>query len=360
MKKIAIAMLFSLMFSFQAVAETFTYVVPAGPDGGNGKWAQNFVKQWDKKLQAYGHNMVIRYLPGQQGRKANSEWQKNMSSDPTVVVQSSGGFIGWLTKPDGWAGFDPIKNVDTIGLQLQGTFVFLKSGVNPETDNPAVHIDGGSEVLVDIMGHALMVCGNQSVDETIACMKSTMRLVKGFKGSGERRQAYLVNQLQISRDGFAHKRKTYKDELKAGKTVVWYSHGTVNNNGDMIADPNEPESWFNDAFVARWGEQPSGEFYDAYNLIIKARSSMGKSVYTMKNNPNKEILIKAWNDVLADKEAMKILTKKLGKYDWKLGDEAQTITQKVWATLNTDTYLNVIKIRQAFGEKAKIRPELAE
>jgi hypothetical protein len=49
MKKIAIAMLFSLMFSFQAVAETFTYVVPAGPDGGNGKWAQNFVKQWDKK-----------------------------------------------------------------------------------------------------------------------------------------------------------------------------------------------------------------------------------------------------------------------------------------------------------------------
>lgn len=354
MKRFSLFLLYIL--STTTFAETFTYVVPAGASGGNAKWAQHFTKQWDKKLNKHGHSIVIRYVPGQHGRKGFAKWATEMSDKDNVVMQTQG-LINYLTTKRGWKGFNP-EDVEYIGGQLQGTFVFKKTDVTPGIDNVAIHIDGGAEVIVDAMGSSMMMCGNQSVDYIIACANRDTRWVRGFKGSGQRRQAYLNNQIQVTRDGFPQSNKSYKKELKSGKSEIWYSHGSVDMFGNIHPDANSVSTWFNDKFKERWGEAPKGRYFDAYQHLIKMRSGIGKVVFTKKNNKHYNILLKTMNDVIKDKKAMKKLTKKLGVYEWHTGQVTDAIVKSILSSLNRSVYKDIVKIRRSFGEKTDFREEL--
>jgi len=358
MKKFITALVATTVLTTASLAETFTYIVPAGVDGGNAKWAQQFTKQWNKQLKKHGHEVVLRYVKGQRGRKGLSKWASEMSDDNTVVVQTQG-LINYLTTKKGWKGFDP-RDVDVIGGQLQGTFVFKKTSANPGLYSTAIHIDGGAEVIVDAMASSMMMCGNMTTDSIIACSNHNTRWVRGFKKGGERRQAYLNNQIQVSRDGFSHMRKTYRKELKSGETEVWYSHGVTDFNGDMKEDPNHPSSFFNKVFREKFGEEPSGRYYDAYKQIIKMRSGLGKTVFTKKDNPYYDVLSSTFKDTYKDKKSKKKLDKKLGKYEWHNGSDSNNLMKSMWEGIRSGTLYSIVKIRKSFGEKTDYKKNLVE
>lgn len=357
--RVLMRVLIFLIFTTSAVmAETFTYIVPAGIDGGNAKWAQQFTKQWNKQLKKHGHEVVLRYVKGQRGRKGLSKWASEMSDDNTVVVQTQG-LINYLTTKKGWKGFDP-RDVDVIGGQLQGVFVFKKTDVEPGVDNVAIHLDGGAEVIVDAMSNSMMMCGKMSIDAVIACSNHNTRWVRGFGKGGQRRQAYLNNQLQVSRDGFSQMRKTYRKELKSGETEIWYSQGVTDFSGNMNEDPNHPSSFFNKVYREKFGEEPSGRYYDAYKQIIKMRSGLGKVVFTKKDNPYYDVLSSTFKDTYKDKKSKKKLDKKLGKYEWHNGSDSNNLMKSMWSTIDSQVLKDIVKIRRSFGEKTDYKKNLVE
>lgn len=358
MKKYITALVATTVLTTASLAETFTYIVPAGVDGGNAKWAQQFTKQWNKQLKKHGHEVVLRYVPGQRGRKGLAKWASEMSNDDTVVVQTQG-LINYLTTKKGWKGFDP-RELDVIGGQLQGTFVFKKTDVEPGVDNVAIHLDGGAEVIVDAMASSMMMCGSLSAAAIVACSNHDTRWVRGFKKSGSRRQAYLNNQIQVSRDGFAQMRKTYKKELKSGETEVWYSHGVSDFSGNMNEDLNHPSSFFNKVYREKFGEEPSGRYYDAYKQIIKMRSGLGKMVFTKKDNPYYDVLSSTFKDTYKDKKSRKKLDKKLGKYEWHNGSDSNNLMNSMWSTIDSQVLKDIVKIRRSFGEKTDYKKGLVE
>ncbi len=333
-------------------AETFVYIVPSGVDGGNAKWAQQFVAQWNKKLQSQGHDMVLRYIPGKKGKKGFLEWHKKYKDKDTVVVQSNG-FINYLTT-NGWNDFSPL-DIATIGGQIQGTFVFKKTDITPGTDDAIMHIDGGAEVILDAMAVKMLACG-PSLECTVP-----IRFVKGFKDSGERRKAFIDGMINISRDGFSHKNKTYKQEIKDGITEIWFSQGIVDTETNkIIPDPNHTESWFIDAYVAKWGEKPKGLYFEGYKQVLKMRSALGKTVFTKKDNIHYDLLVSTFNEVLADEDAMKKLTKKLGNYPWHTGETSQKLVDKIWKFCCTidgydeHLYQKLVNFRREFGENTEM------
>lgn len=358
MKKYITALVATTLLTTASLAETFTYIVPSGVDGGNAKWAQQFTKQWNKQLKKHGHEVVLRYISPQRGKKAFSTYASELSDDDTVVVQTQG-LINYLTQSRGWKGFDP-RNVDVIGGQLQGTFVFKKTDVEPGVDNVAIHLDGGSEVLVDAMSSAMMMCGHMNISSIEACSNHNTRWIRGFKKSGQRRQAYLNNQIQVSRDGFAQMLKTYKKELKSGETEVWYSHGVTDFSGDMNEDPNMPKTFFNKVYREKFGVEPSGRYYEAYKQIIKMRSGIGKVVFTKNNNPYYDVLSSTFKDTYKDKKSRKKLDKKLGKYEWHVGSDSNNLMNSMWSGINTQVLKDIVKIRRSFGERTDFREDLLE
>ncbi len=348
MKKLIFAIIFSAM-SFTAYAETFTYIVPAGPEGGNAKWAQRVVKEWNKYLEMDGHKVVLRYMPGDP-KKTYAKYNNELSKDGKTMIQSRG-MIKYITSGDGWGGFDP-KAFATIVAHNQGTFVFSKKDI-PAI--PAIHIGGGSETIVDAMSIAMMLCGPMDFDKLVECSKSNMRQVKGWKGSGDRRKAFLNGEIDVSRDGFSHMKKTYKDGIKSGKTKVWFSHG-VSVDGKIVKDPNMPEAWFNTAYEKKWGEAPSGRYYDAYALILKTRSGLGKTIFLSKDSPHMDALVSSFTMMLNNKTSKKHLDKKLGKYPWALGEDANNSKLAIFDAIDSKELLNDVKTsREVFGEKVNIK-----
>jgi hypothetical protein len=348
MRKIA-TLVAALALSTAVIAETFTYIVPAGVEGGNAKWAQKFTQAWNKKLKNYGHDIVLRYIPGQSGRKGFSEWQTKYSNDDTYLIQTSG-MIKYMVSDKGWKGYKP-SNSRVLGGQMQGTFQFVKTGITPGIDPVNGHIDGGSEVILDAMAITMMACG-----PTLTCA-NPINFVKGFKSSGERRKAYLNDEIQLSRDGFAHMKKTYKKELATGATKVWYSHGTM-INGQIKANPDSPTTFFPDVYKAKWGVEPSGDYYEAYLQTLKMRNGLGKMVLTKKGNKYYGDLVNSFNDTVSDKKLRKKLNKKLGNGKFLYGDKAQDHWNSIWASLTEDTYRSIVKFRKGFGENAVFRPEI--
>ena len=61
MRNLIFTILFSAM-SFTAYAETLPTLFQKA-EGGNAKWAQRVVKEWNKYLGNDGHKVVIRYMP---------------------------------------------------------------------------------------------------------------------------------------------------------------------------------------------------------------------------------------------------------------------------------------------------------
>ena len=348
MKNLIFAILFSAM-SFTAYAETFTYIVPAKPEGGNAKWAQRVVKEWNKYLGNDGHKVVIRYMPGDP-KKVYSKYNQELSKDGKTMIQSRG-MIKYITSGDGWGGFNP-KDYATIIAQNQGTFVFAKKDI-PEI--PAIHIGGGSETIVDAMAIVQMLCGPMDFEKLVECSKTSVRQVKGWKGSGDRRKAFLNGEIDISRDGFSHMKKTYKDGIKSGQTQVWFSHG-VSINGEIKPDPSMPEKWFNTVYEKKWGQAPSGRYYDAYALILKTRSGLGKTVFIPKDSPHADMLVKSFTSLLKNKASKKHFDKKLGKYPWALGKDANDSKLAIFGAINSKELLNDVKTtREVFGEKVNIK-----
>ena len=353
MKRFIMAAFIMAAFTTAAYAENFTYIVPAAVDGGTAKWAQQVTKQWNKFLKNYGHTVSLRYIKQQKGKKGATEFATTYLDDPTVLLQFNN-VISWVTTSNGWKGFDPRKYT-LIGGQVQGTFVFAKTKL---PDVPAIHIGGGAETIVDAMAAVMMLCGPMDLVEILQCQKESLRYIKGWRSGGQRRKAYLSGDIQISRDGFSHMKKTYKDELKSGKSKVWFSHGMVDKELGITKDPNSPNTFFDQVYYKKWNQQPTGDYFDVYRKTIMLRSGLSKYLMVHVNNPHYEDLVNSFKDMLKDKGAKKSLNKKLGNYPWMVGTVIEDVHMRIWDSLDKINLKNMETIRRSFGENSNINPKL--
>lgn len=178
------------------------------------------------------------------------------------------------------------------------------------------------------MALTLYMCGNlDSFEAYEDCYKENITFVKGMSGS-ERRLAFNNGELNITRENPA----AYKKHAKAANLL--FTHGVFDiESGKVGDDRNHPHMAFDKVFTAKWGVEPAGEFYDAYMLVKNYRDMLQKALWMNKANPNSAKVTSALLAMLEDEEAMAAIEKKVGNYDWFIGDEL------VWAV----TYLEANK-----------------
>lgn len=310
MKKLLIALLASAGIMSAAHAD-YTFIVPQKPGSGTSVWTAIVAKELEKHL---GEKIIIRHLPGANDIPGFNKFHNELRKDPkTVMVSHGGNGESYLVDP---VDYDYYQ-YDPIGMMNLTIVNGHRKDFDPYTGE--VKFSAGSGMDPDMMSHILMMGGpGLTVAKAKEIFAERYRYIKGMSG-GDRRLAYQRGELTVTRESTAAYNKYYKDK---DYSEVWYSHGVFNlETGKVEADPNYPGKSFTEVFKAKWGVEPSGEFYDSYILLRNFRDVMQKALWVDKGNPNTEKLRAAFRAMAADPASMAIIYEKTGKYEWVIGED---------------------------------------
>tara|TARA_B000000609_G_C24174838_1_gene353058 strand:+ start:54 stop:1091 length:1038 start_codon:yes stop_codon:yes gene_type:complete len=301
--------LFALILMTSVAKADYTLVVPQKPSGGTSVWSQIVVAEWEKHL---GEKIILKYLPGARDQMGPNQFQNEFRfDDKTILVSHGGNGISYLIEPVEYNYFD----WDSIGHMNLNIIV----GADDTIANGHVKFSAGSGMIPEIMA-ITMLMGGPDMDPYEAFNKY-ITFVKGMSGS-ERRLAFRRGDLNATRENPAAYKKHVMPLIEKGVAETWFHHGILDvESGKHIDDPNFTEPTFEKLYTYTYGVEPSGDFYDAYKLVKSWRDSLQKAFWVNKNNPNKQKLIDALNKMIADPESVAAIEKKVGKYEWRVGED---------------------------------------
>jgi len=349
MKKL-LAILLATLVSTQVLAD-YRMIVPQQPGGGTDVWARIVAKELEKKL---GEKIIIENIPGINDTPGFNKFHNELRKDPkTIMVAHGGNAESYLTQKVDYNYHD----YSLVGLQNLTIVVGKRKDQNIEKE---LRFAAGSGQNPDAMALTMLVCGPQpDMKAYLDCFNKRIIYIPGM-GGGVRRLAYMNGELNVTRETTASYLKNVRP-LKQNED--WFVQGVLDlDTGRVVSDPNFPGIHFTDVYARRWGNVPSGDFYEAYLLVKNYRDVLQKSLWVDKNNPNKAKLEKALRDMLTDPSSVQAIEKDTGKYEWIIGEEQG---QKVLNTLQSLTTEKNLKnlvwwMDKGYNQKVVYKPELVK
>lgn len=338
----------SLLLAICGVAQADMSIVVPNPSG----WWTVVIPELQKHL---GEKIVPEVISGARDIPSGNKWEEKFKTDNNYMWFSHGGNAeSWLIDPATKYNY---KDYEPIFAQNQTIVVGYNKNINPFKDG--VKFGAGSGMNPDAMAITLMICGElPNMKAYLECYKKNVNYVKSMK-SPEIALAYIRGELNVIRQNpFDYNR----DFLPIETNVTWFSAGLTDaNTGKIIPDPNYAVGTrsFPEAYKAKWGKEPKGEFYDAWVLVKSYRDVLQKVVWVNKGNPNKDRLIAAARKMIADPESQKIIADKVGTYPWWVGDEVTQARLNLEKQLTKTAVINLVWwTNEAFQMEAVFKPEI--
>ena len=354
MRKLLLVAITALLMTTTANAE-FKVVVPQKPTGGTGTWANIIATEINKFLPA-DDQILLEFIPGENDRKALKDYASKNKADDGIIQITHGGNAESFLQLD-LNGFD-YRDLEPALIQNLNIIVTKWTEFDPTKD--AVIMASGDGTASEAMAIALLVCGTElSVNEYVDCFREEVVWIPGYGGS-DRRIAFNNGELNTTRDNPIKTKKKYKDLLESGMAEFWFSHGILNGEtGEHEDDPNFPNTLMEDKFMLTHDVYPYGDFYDAYKLLKSWRDGLQKAIWIPKDHPRKDVFLKAVSDMIADKDSMKLINKKVGKYPTLTGAEAEAHVDMLFSLIDEKTLRNLLAVSKAvLGAEGIYKPEL--
>lgn len=345
MKKILASLLLAVM-AVPAFAE-MTVVVP-GPKG----WWTVVIPELSKHL---GEPIKAEIIQGAKAIPAGDKFHEKFRFDNNVMWFSQGGqseaFLIDNVKYN-YKDYEPIfAHNNSIMMAVRNGFDVYKA------DKIKIGYSNGSNP--DVMALVMMVCGElPSMQAYKECYDKKIVYVKGISDP-EIKLGFTRGELDVIRQ--------HPSEWKAnfdGKNIgtVWMSAGLTNHKtGKLEGDVNFAvgQRSFPEAYKAKWGKEPKGEFYDAWVLVKSYRDVLQKVIWVNKGNPNKDKLIAAAKKMIADPESQKIIQARVGNYPWLVGDEVNVAYNNLYKNLSKRNLENLVWWTQnAIKMEAAVKPQI--
>ena len=96
-------------------------------------------------------------------------------------------------------------------------------------------------------------------------------------------------------------------------------------------------------YEEKWGEAPSGPMYDAYVLVKSFRDALQKAFWVNAGNPNAELLQNALLEMSKDPQAIAAIQKKVGKYEWVIGEEGNARRDTLMSFVTEDALRGLVE-----------------
>lgn len=298
-----------------AAQAQYRLIVPQAPGGGTSVWATVMAPHLSRAL---GEPVIVEHIPGVKAIPGFNRFHNELQHDPkTIMVAHGGNAESFLTDQVDYdyGQYAPVALVNlNIAVSRRADF---------DIDQDQIKFGVVSGRRPDVMAIVMMACGPQpNTNAYIACYRERMTFVKGMRPT-DARLAAMRGELNITRETFVSYKKFIEPEVAKGVFVDWFNHGVLDlATGDIVQDKNfERMPTFEQAYRARWGVTPAGEFYDAYVLVKSYRDVLQKSLWVGNNNPNADHLRDAVGKMLADPRAREEIIRDGGDYEWLIGDD---------------------------------------
>lgn len=326
------AALFAGGLAAPAVAADFAgkrveFIVPFGTGGGSDAWARFYAPRLQKHLP--GQPVVaVKNMQGAGSTKGANYFARSAETDGLMVLGTSGSTQFPFLLGDKRVEYDYNKWEAVLATPVGGVaYISADLGVKSASaedmkklqkvamkfgSQGATSLDLVPLLAFDILG--LKVDG-----------------VFGMKGRGPARLAFERGELKIDYQTTPAYIKNVLPLVKAGKAVPLMSWGMLDDDGNLVRDPNFPDlPHVGEVYKAMHGKEPKGPAWTAWRAFMAAGYPAQKMILVRKDTP-KEIK-DAWNKAAADtvnepgfKEAA---AKALGDYPQAIGKKAMTL-QKV-------------------------------
>ena len=326
----------------------YTFVVPQKPGGGTSVWAEIVAKQLEPFL---GEKIVIKHIPGARDIPGFNEFHNELQTDDkTVMVSHGGNGVSFLQESVDYNYAD----YDSVGLMNLNIIAGKAKGADMNKPSFAA----GSGMVPEAFAMTMLICGpDKTIEEYTACFKDNVTWVNGMSG-GERRLAFKRGELNGTRENPA----AYKKHVESNpEAELWFHHGILQADGSHADDPNYPGYQFEALFEKRYGVVPSGEFYDAYKLVKSFRDGLQKALWVRAGNPNRDKLVQALTAMSQDDTAVANIEKKVGQYQWVVGDDGNAMRDTLKTFITKNALQNLVKFNtEALGLASVYKPELVK
>jgi len=354
MRKLILSLALILGFTTSAIAD-YTMIVPQKPGGGTSQWAQIVATEMEKYLD--GEKIILKHIKGARDIPGFNKFHNDYRFDnKTIMVSNGGNGISFLNEKVDYN----YKDYDSIGLMNLNIITAVFGDHDPYGDT-ATSFSGGGGKIPEGIAMTLLKCGNlESTEAYIACFKQKVNWIKGMKGN-ERRLAFKRGELHGTRENPASFKKHVQPVIDNGEARLWFHHGILQADGSHADDPNYPGIQMEQQFLELHGEEPSSDLYDAYKLAKSFRDGLQKAIWVNKNNPNRAKLIDALEKVSNNPESIAIIEKKVGKYEWLMGDVGNAQVDTLTTFVTSDALKTLVQFNtEAFGIKAIYKSELVK
>lgn len=324
----------------------YTFVVPQKPGGGTSVWAEIVAKELEPFL---GEKIIIKHIPGARDIPGFNQFHNELQKDDkTVMVSHGGNGVSFLQENVDYNYAD----YDSVGLMNLNIIAGKRKGADMTKPSFAA----GSGMVPEAFAMTMLICGpDKTVDEYVDCFKENVTWVNGMSG-GERRLAFKRGELNGTRENPA----AYKKHVESNPDAeLWFHHGILQADGSHADDPNYPGYQIETLFKKRYGVAPSGEFYDAYKLVKSFRDGLQKALWVRAGNPNRDRLVDALTAMSQDATAVANIEKKVGQYQWVIGDDGNTMRDTLKTFITENALQNLVKFNtEALGLASTYKPEM--
>lgn len=357
---IAIVLLFTplgvTLCAKQAQAqENIIFMVPQKPGKGTSQWTEIVLQELRKTPALRGYNLIIDYNPGARDMAGPNKFHNSERFKDNVVLVSHGGNgISYVQEN---VDYDYTK-YDSVCHQNLNIIVAKRKGIDEDL---GFSFASGSGMVPEGISLALMIGGpGKTVEEYINIFNNKVVWVNGV--SGGRRLAFARGELLGTRENPAAYKSKVLPLIEQGVAETWYHHGVLDiETGKHVGDPNYPGLRFEEVFKEKWGEYPSGELYDAYVMIHTWRDAIQKALWVNKGNPNTKLLRIACQQMANNPESQAIFKKKIGEYDWIIGEDGNKTIEILRGMTTEPTLKALVKFnKEALGLRSVYKPKLTK
>ncbi len=152
-----------------------------------------------------------------------------------------------------------------------------------------------------------------------------VKAVLGYKGRGAGRVAFEQGEVNIDYQTSTAYIKNVRPLIKMGKAVPLMTWGVLDDNGNVVRDPLEPDlPCFPEVYEMVHGKKPSGQAWQAWKAFFVAGFGVQKCVWLPKKT--KKDIVDAYRTAaaktIADPAFQKVVDRSLGGYKQLAGEAA--------------------------------------
>lgn len=267
-------------------------IVPFAPGGGSDVYMRAMAPHLERHLPGKP-TLIIRNVPGSRSIPGANQFQERAKPDGTHLMVISATTVASFVFDRAKVKFEMDK-WEPLLLSPQGMVGYGHPSLGAKTWKDLPKLKGQQ-----------LTFGGQSANSGELRFIMMLHLL-GLKTNhvwglnrGPVRLAFERGEFNINYDSMPGYKGGAMQLVKAGKAVPLFTAGIVNEKGEVIRDPNEPDlPHFAEAMEMIHGKKPSGPGWDAWMSSSKMNTMMNKGLFLPAGTPKP--IVEAWTKAVAD------------------------------------------------------------